>query len=139
LPEDGSWPPELDVIEMRGQDPNTLILSAHSNETGKQTSVINNVAVADTEGFHTYGLLWDEDHITWYFDDVAVAQTDTPDDMHDPMYMIVNLAIGGMAGTPSDGLPDGSEMNIDYIRAYSLDDLEATNAASTAQTSEWLL
>jgi beta-glucanase (GH16 family) len=59
--------------------------------------------------------------------------------MHDPMYMIVNLAIGGMAGTPSDGLPDGSEMNIDYIRAYSLDDLEATNAASTAQTSEWLL
>jgi beta-glucanase (GH16 family) len=139
LPEDGSWPPELDVIEMRGQDPNTLILSAHSNETGKQTSVINNVAVADTEGFHTYGLLWDEDHITWYFDDVAVAQTDTPDDMHDPMYMIVNLAIGGMAGTPSGGLPDGSEMNIDYIRAYSLDDLEATNAGSAAQTSEWLL
>lgn len=139
LPEDGSWPPELDVIEMRGQDPNTLILSAHSNETDQQTSVINNVAVADTEGFHTYGLLWDEDHITWYFDDVAVAQTDTPDDMHDPMYMIVNLAIGGMAGNPADGLPDGSEMNIDYIRAYSLDDLEASNAASAAQTSEWLL
>lgn len=139
LPEDGSWPPELDVIEMKGQDPNTLILSAHSNETGKQTSVINNVAVADTEGFHTYGLLWDEDHITWYFDDVAVAQTDTPSDMHDPMYMIVNLAIGGMAGAPADGLPDGSEMNIDYIRAYSLDDLEASNSASAAQQSEWLL
>lgn len=139
LPEDGSWPPELDVIEMRGQDPNTLILSAHSNESGKQSSVINNVAVADTEGFHTYGLLWDEDHITWYFDDVAVAQTDTPSDMHDPMYMIVNLAIGGMAGSPSDGLPDGSEMNIDYIRAYSLDDLEASNAASASQQSEWLL
>lgn len=139
LPEDGSWPPELDVIEMKGQDPNTLILSAHSNETGEQTSVINNVAVADTEGFHKYGLLWDEDHITWYFDDVAVAQTDTPSDMHEPMYMIVNLAIGGMAGAPADGLPDGSEMNIDYIRAYSLDDLEASNSVSAAQQSEWLL
>ncbi len=139
LPEDGAWPPELDVIEMKGQDPNTLILSAHSNETGEQTSVINNVAVADTEGFHKYGLLWDEDHITWYFDDVAVAQTDTPSDMHEPMYMIVNLAIGGMAGAPADGLPDGSEMNIDYIRAYSLDDLEASNSVSAAQQSEWLL
>ena len=139
LPEDGSWPPELDIIEMKGQDPNTLILSAHSNETGQQTSVINNVAVADTAGFHTYGLLWDEDHITWYFDDVAVAQTDTPSDMHEPMYMIVNLAVGGLAGTPSDGLADGAEMNIDYIRAYSLDDLEASNIASSAQSSEWLL
>lgn len=139
LPEDGSWPPELDVIEMRGQDPNTLIMSAHSNETGEQTSVIKNVAVTDTEGFHNYGLLWDEDHITWYFDDVAVAQTDTPSDMHDPMYMIVNLAVGGMAGKPADGLVDGSEMNIDYIRAYSLDDFEASNSASAAQSHEWLL
>ncbi|WP_407819827.1 family 16 glycosylhydrolase, partial [Staphylococcus aureus] len=42
LPEDGSWPPELDVIEMRGQNPNTLIMSTHSNATGEQTSVINN-------------------------------------------------------------------------------------------------
>ena len=123
LPEDGSWPPELDVIEMRGQNPNTLIMSTHSNATGEQTSVINNVSVPSTEGFHTYGVLWDAEHITWYFDDVAVAQTDTPDDMHDPMYMVVNLAVGGMAGTPSAGdFSDGSQMIIDYIRAYSLSD-----------------
>ena len=37
--------------------------------------------------------------------------------------MIVNLAVGGMAGAPSDGLPNGSDMKIDYIRAYTLDDL----------------
>ncbi len=122
LPTDGRWPPELDVIEMRGQNPNTLILSAHSNASGQQTSSINNVSVASTEGFHNYGLLWDENHITWYFDDVAVAQIDTPADMHDPMYMLVNLAVGGIAGTPANGLPNGSEMKIDYIRAYELDD-----------------
>ncbi len=43
--------------------------------------------------------------------------------MHDPMYMVVNLAVGGMAGTPSAGdFSDGSQMMIDYIRAYSLSD-----------------
>lgn len=123
LPEDGSWPPELDVVEMRGQDPNTVHVTVHSNETGKQTSVATAVSVSDTKGFHTYGVLWQEDEIVWYFDDVAVARADTPSDMHDPMYMLVNLAVGGMAGAPTDGLPDGSEMKIDYIRAYTLDDL----------------
>jgi beta-glucanase (GH16 family) len=43
--------------------------------------------------------------------------------MHEPMYMLVNLAVGGMAGTPDEDLADGSQMKIDYIRAYTLDDL----------------
>lgn len=123
LPEDGSWPPELDVVEMRGQDPNTVHVTVHSNETGQQTSVSSAVSVSGTAGFHTYGVLWQEDEIVWYIDDVAVARADTPSDMHEPMYMLVNLAVGGIAGAPADGLPDGSEMKIDYIRAYTLDDL----------------
>ncbi|WEX90742.1 family 16 glycosylhydrolase [Sinorhizobium garamanticum] len=121
LPADGSWPPELDVVEMRGQDPNTVIATVHSNETGSQTSIASAVKVADTSGFHKYGVLWTEEEIVWYFDDAAIARADTPSDMHDPMYMLVNLAVGGIAGTPTDGLVDGAEMKIDYIRAYSLD------------------
>ncbi len=123
LPEDGSWPPELDVVEMRGQDQNTVHVTVHSNETGTQTSVSTAVSVAETTGFHTYGVLWQEDEIVWYIDDVAVARADTPSDMHDPMYMIVNLAVGGSAGAPGADLDDGSHMKIDYIRAYTLDDL----------------
>ena len=125
LPEDGSWPPELDVVEMRGQDPNTVHVAAHSNETGSQTTVGSAVNVPDTEGFHTYGLLWTEDELVWYFDDVEVFRAETPDDMHDPMYMLVNLAVGGAAGTPSDGLATPAEMQIDYIRAYELGDVGA--------------
>ncbi|WP_331376924.1 endo-1,3-1,4-beta-glycanase EglC [Sinorhizobium chiapasense] len=121
LPADGSWPPELDVVEMRGQDPNTVIATVHSNETGSQTSIASAVKVADTSGFHKYGVLWTEEEIVWYFDDAAIARADTPSDMHDPMYMLVNLAVGGIAGTPADGLVDGAQMKIDYIKAYSLD------------------
>jgi beta-glucanase (GH16 family) len=121
LPADGSWPPEIDVVEMRGQDPNTIIATVHSNETGSQTSIASAVKVADASGFHKFGVLWTEEEIVWYFDDAAIARADTPSDMHEPMYMLVNLAVGGIAGTPSDGLADGSEMKIDYIKVYSLD------------------
>jgi beta-glucanase (GH16 family) len=123
LPADGSWPPELDVVEMRGQNPNNLILSAHSNQTGSHTMVSSTAYVANTAGFHTYGVLWTEDALVWYFDNVEVARAATPSDMHDPMYMLVNLAVGGMAGTPTDGLVTPAEMQIDYVRAYALDDI----------------
>lgn len=127
LPEDGSWPPELDVVEMRGQDPNTVHVTVHSNETGSQTKDSTAVKVPSTDGFHTYGVLWGEDQIVWYFDDVAVAHADTPSDMHDPMYMLVNLAVGGLAGTPSEDFNDGAEFQIDYIHAYSLNDQTAND------------
>ncbi|TCU24440.1 beta-glucanase (GH16 family) [Rhizobium azibense] len=136
LPEDGSWPPELDVVEMRGQDPNTVNVTVHSNETGSRTSVLTPVKVPSTDGFHTYGVLWDEDQIVWYFDDVAIARADTPADMHDPMYMLVNLAVGGTAGTPGAGFADGAQMKIDYIHAYSLDDAPVT-ASSQSATTDW--
>ena len=139
LPEDGSWPPELDVVEMRGQDPTTVNVTVHSNATGEHTKTSIPVQVPSTDGFHNYGVLWDKDQIVWYFDDVAVAHADTPADMHGPMYMLVDLAVGGVAGTPTDGLPNGSEMKIDYIKAYSLDDHAAQLAASSqsTHTTDW--
>jgi beta-glucanase (GH16 family) len=121
LPADGSWPPEIDVVEMRGQNSETIQVSAHSNETGSRTTVSSAVNVSDTEGFHTYGVLWTEEELVWYIDDVEVFRTDTPGDMHEPMYMLANLAVGGVAGEPADGLATPAEMQIDYIRAYELD------------------
>ena len=139
LPADGSWPPELDIVEMRGQDPNTVHVAAHSNETGSRTTVSSAVNVANTDGFHTYGLLWTEDELVWYFDDVEVFRADTPADMHDPMYMLVNLAVGGTAGTPTDGLATPAEMQIDYIRAYELDDVAQPATAATTPETDWFI
>jgi len=131
LREDGTWPPELDVVEMTGQNPNTVGVTVHSEATGQHTTQGASVSVPSTDGFHTYGVLWQPDTITWYLDDVEIAHAPTPADMHDPMYMVVDLAVGGIAGTPADGLPHGSDMQIDYIKAYSLANapISATNAA----------
>jgi len=132
LPEDGSWPPELDVVEMTGQDTHTVLTTAHSDATGTHTTQSTAVKELSTEGYHNYGVLWTQNTITWYFDDVAVSQAATPADMHGPMYMLVNLAVGGMAGAPADGLPNGSDMKIDYIKAYSLADAPVAAASVAA-------
>lgn len=121
LPADGSWPPELDVVEMRGHEPQTIHATSHSMETGTRTSVTTATHVPSTDGFHNYGLLWTPDELVWYFDDVEIARTRTPSDMHDPMFMVVNLAVGGTAGQPSADFDDGAEMKVDYVRAYALD------------------
>jgi beta-glucanase (GH16 family) len=133
LPEDGSWPPELDVLEMRGQEPNTLVMTAHTNETGQHTKISSSVNVSNTDGFHTFGLLWTPDQLIWTYDGVKVAEAATPSDMHRPMYMLVDLAVGGFAGAPPDHLATPAQMKIDYIRAYTLDDVQQSHLNITGE------
>ncbi|NUS20505.1 MAG: glycoside hydrolase family 16 protein, partial [Mesorhizobium sp.] len=135
LPEDGSWPPELDVMEMYGQKPNSLLMTAHTNQTGQHTTVGSTVNVMDTAGFHTYGLLWTPDKLVWTYDGVQVAWAATPSDMNKPMYMLVDLAVGGQAGAPPDHLATPAQMKIDYIHAYTLNDLPSQAAALTSHTA----
>jgi beta-glucanase (GH16 family) len=130
LPADGSWPPELDVIEKIGERPDQLILTAHSAASGQHVTETLYADVADSAGFHSYGVLWGPEEISWTYDGVVVATTETPSDMHDPMYMIVNLALGGIAGTPGADLADGAEMKIDWIRTYALDDAAVPDGAN---------
>src|SRR3546814_3001502 len=63
-----------------------------------------------------------------------LAETATPADMHDPMYMVVNLGVGGVAGRPG-AAADGAEMKVDYVRAYALDGEEIAKR-SEEHTSE---
>ncbi len=121
LPANGSWPPELDIVETLGHDTTTLYTTVHSNATGSHTSKGQGTTVADTAvGFHTYAVDWKADTITWYYDGVEVFQVATPADMHQPMYMVANLAVGGYwPGNVDSTTPIPLEMKIDYIHVYS--------------------
>ncbi|MGZ3346976.1 MAG: family 16 glycosylhydrolase [Caulobacteraceae bacterium] len=120
LPESGAWPPELDVMEVLGSNTSVLYNTVHSAATGGHTIVGDGgVTVADmSTGYHTYGVDWEPDYITWYFDGQALYKTATPSDMNQPMFMIANLAAGGY--WPGSVTPGSvGQMNIDYIRAYA--------------------
>jgi beta-glucanase (GH16 family) len=74
--------------------------------------------VADTTaGFHTSGFLWDEKTMRWFFDGVEVWRQPTPPEAKTPLYVLVNLALGG--GWPIDRTPDPSVMRVDYVRVYA--------------------
>jgi len=121
LPKDGSWPPELDVMEVLGNDPTRLYTTVHTAANGAHTFQAQGTSVADmSAGYHTYGVDWEADKITWYFDGKAVFQADTPADMHKPMYVMANLAVGGYWPGAADGsTPFPAHMDIDYVRAWS--------------------
>jgi beta-glucanase (GH16 family) len=122
LPPGGRWPPEIDIVEVFGQEPDKLYVSAHTAEDGRHKGITKAVRVADTSrGFHTYGVLWTAERLTWFFDGCRVADLPTPADLHGPMYMLVNLAVGGTWATyPDRTTRFPAAFEIDRVRAYAL-------------------
>jgi len=123
LPADLSWPPEIDVMEQLGSEPGTIYIGTHSTAGGPNVGTTTPVHVADTsDGFHVYGLDWEAAEITWYFDNRPLLAQPTPADMHKPMYLLINLAVGGPGswpGPPSERTVFPAKFEVDYIRAYS--------------------
>jgi beta-glucanase (GH16 family) len=120
LPKDRSWPPEIDIFEVLGQEPTVLHTNAHSKATGTHTDAAGVIRVPDTAAdFHTYTLDWKKDEIRWYFDGFEIAREPTPADMHKPMYILAGLPIGGhWVGRPDQSTHFPAVLTIDWIRAY---------------------
>jgi beta-glucanase (GH16 family) len=126
LPTDKSWPPEIDPLEAFGA-PNPGgdggqgkayhgMISADRSESGGGWAPVDGDIYAS---YHTYGVDWQPDHLTYYIDGqqvFEVGQLPTPVTMNKPMYMILDLAVGGWPGNPAG---ETSVMSIDYLRAYS--------------------
>lgn len=119
LPEKGGWPPEIDVMEAHGDKPGVTFQTLHSRFDTDETRTIK-MPVADG-AFHTYGVLWLADKISFYVDDTLTGSEATPADMHQPMYVLANLAVGGKwPGDPDASTQFPAKMEIDYVRAWSI-------------------
>ncbi|CAN5155089.1 hypothetical protein BH10PSE4_BH10PSE4_07260 [soil metagenome] len=136
----GAWPAfwlassttsaEIDILEVVSENPNFINMTIHDKSyTGGTIGGSAYIPGAAT-GFHTYGLLWTAETLTYYIDGAAVYQVATPDSMHGPMYLLVNQAVDGWAAAPDpNNMPTGFQ--IDYVHAYSL---EAPPVATPAPT-----
>jgi beta-glucanase (GH16 family) len=136
LPTDLSWPPEIDIMEVIGSAPNQLETSVHYDAGGHQMKNQTTIIEGMTTGFHTYGVDWQKDTISWYFDGSKVYEVATPAGMDKPMYMLANLAVGGdWAGSPDGTTPFPATLQIDYIRAYAAKGDANPSAALPSQST----
>lgn len=128
LADDGGWPPEIDVLEGRGQRPGNVVMTTHWRifETQKIYTCGFDFFLPDavTE-FHDYGVLWQPDRITYFIDRKPVSDIKVPVSFVDPMYMIVNLAMGAKyfvgVGFVAAESPETVAFEIDRISAFQID------------------
>jgi beta-glucanase (GH16 family) len=134
------WPPEIDILEYKGQEPNTIFMNHHfSGVYPEPGSKLNNWSYGGRVGsnysgpdysadFHTYAMEWQPGLIIWYIDGIEQFRstyltppgTINPPDYSGEMLIILNLAVGGgfvdHLLPPDELLP--ATMEVDYVRVY---------------------
>jgi beta-glucanase (GH16 family) len=113
-PQDGSWPPEIDIVVVVCDNPNRFYMNSHG-DGGPLTWF----SPEDPRGWHTWGLLWTPDDLVWYVDQVERKRIRNFIDK--PLYWLLSPEIGGnWAGNPDGSTVWPMEAEVDYVRAYEL-------------------
>ena len=123
------WPTcgEIDIMEMvgggDGRD-NVLRGTAHWNQGGHVSYGQGYTNVSKlSEEYHVYSIIWNEETIRWYFDDINFNTMDiTPAELsafHNNFFFIMNIAVGGnWPGSPDNTTLFPQWMIVDYIRVF---------------------
>lgn len=131
------WPQcgEIDIMEYVSYQPNNVHMTIHStanNHVDGTEATSGPLALESAEeAFHTYGLLWSEEYLKFYIDDIDnikfVFQRPkryTSDNwpFSKPFYLLMNIAVGGNWGG-KQGVDDSvfpAVMEVDYVRVYQV-------------------
>ena len=114
--------PQLYVMENRG-DNGSLVYHRYNYTNADGEFIASDLYRTPGEDFinefHTYGVQWTEDAITWYVDGNAVQTlVDTQIPAQD-MYLILNQTVGGwLPEAPDETTEFPGEYVIDYVRVY---------------------
>ena len=127
-----TWPNggEVDVLEAIGNIPSQANAFLHGPIAGDPNyQQWGSTLQGDqplTGGFHTYGLIWRPNSMTWTFDGVAYA-TATPKSLPStarwvfaghPFHILLDLAVGGWPGNPNAATAFPASMRVDWVHVY---------------------
>lgn len=129
------WPNsgEIDITEIRGNDPYTTTSATHSS-----TAFLPNVCCSNhfykasalgvgadvSAGYHTYAVAWLPDSISYYVDNRLISTT-TPQNLggywgfNNKFFLILNNAVNAGFSGSWDKL-QSSTMSIDWVRSYQV-------------------
>ncbi|WP_234496472.1 glycoside hydrolase family 16 protein [Vibrio maritimus] len=117
------WPnvgaSEIDVWEWFSNEPESYITNffntAHSCGSEYRYTYPN--GAQDVLDWHRYAMEWDENEIAFYIDDELVTRHDVSQcpRYKEPMFVLLNVAMGGMLGGNIDPSLQQATMEVDYI------------------------
>lgn len=123
------WPAcgEIDIMEIRGQNPTTLIGTVHGPGYSGGQAISKSYSLKSDRfdtGFHIFGIEWGPEYVNFYVDDVLYNQI-TPADVpgqwvfNKPFFILMNIAVGGnFVGSPNSETVFPQTMLVDYVRVY---------------------
>lgn len=123
------WPScgEIDIMELiggKGRE-NQIHGTLHYEDNGHQyfgkSYSLNTQTFADA--YHVFSLIWDQQSLKWYVDDVLFNETDISSNVmsefHQKFYLIFNVAVGGnWPGNPDATTTFPQKMKVDYVRVF---------------------
>lgn len=122
MPDDGSWPPEIDIMELLGDRPKQIYMTNHyDSETGPRHKGNAYAGPDFSEDFHIFAMEWESDEIRWYVD--GELRYSTKDNVPNvPFQIILNTAVGGeWPGYPNKRTEFPQAHVVDYVRVYVRD------------------
>lgn len=120
LPDPLAWPPEVDVLEILGHEPNKVYMTHHFRDQQRHHGSHGGSFTGPdfSADFHNYAVEWSSNSIVWFIDGVERYRSDK-NIPQTKMYMLVNLAIGGdWPGSPNESTQFPADFAVDYIRVY---------------------
>lgn len=120
LPQDGSWPPEIDIVELLGHEPDRAYFNYHWGPRSNRKDDLSDVVGSDfTADFHTFAVEWEPGRLRWLIDGVEqkVATKNVP---KKKMFLIINTSIGGnWPGMPDSTTRFPQQFEVDFVRVYN--------------------
>lgn len=112
-----NWPnpgsDEIDIAEFKTGGPTTVLQNVVSGGSGFQTCTVS-LSAAD-QHWHVYALTRTPTSVTWSVDGAATC-TQRKVVPTDPMFLIINNAMGGDGGGAVDAGDFPQTMQVDYVR-----------------------
>jgi beta-glucanase (GH16 family) len=117
-----NWPNpgagEIDVWEWFSNDGDSYITNFfNTGNCGADVRVTYPGGAPDVLSFHTYAIEWTADNIKFLFNDSVVVEQDLSNcaQYEEPMFILLNLAMGGNLGGAIDSQLSSATMEVDYV------------------------
>ncbi|MFT6806158.1 MAG: beta-glucanase (GH16 family) [Glaciecola sp.] len=127
-----NWPNpgagEIDVWEWFSNDGDRYITNFFNvGNCGSEVRVSYPGGAPDVLAFHTYAIEWTADNIKFFFNDTVVVEQDLTNcaQYEEPMFILLNVAMGGNLGGAIDPQLNKATMEVDYVAHCVKSDLNA--------------